>query len=94
MIAFTNNNAIIANGNAAGATASILIDRSDVSFSSGNCILANGATAAVTLTRTMVTQCGTALNPLSGGTIYSYGDNAINFNTSNGTAPTTGGGFR
>jgi hypothetical protein len=93
-ITFANNNAILANGNAAGATASVLIDGSEVSYSSGNCILANGATAQVALSKTMVTQCGTALNPLSGGQIFTYGDNAVNFNTSNGTAPTTAGGFR
>jgi hypothetical protein len=94
VIAFANNNAVLANGNAAGATASIQIDGSNVSYSSGNCILANGATALVTLTKTMVTQCGTALNPLSGGQIFTYGDNEMNFSTSNGTAPTTAGGFR
>jgi hypothetical protein len=95
VIGFMNNNSILANGNAnaAAAPARILIDRSDVSYSSGNCILANGFTATVALTKTMVTQCGTALNPLSSGTIYSYGDNSINFNNSNGTAPSTGGGF-
>jgi hypothetical protein len=95
VVAFTNNNAVLANGNGniAQPGVRILIDRSDVSYSGGNCILANGFTATVTLTKTMVTQCGTALNPLASGTIYSYGDNAINFNTSNGSAPSTGGGF-
>jgi hypothetical protein len=94
VVAFTNNNAVLANGNAAGATVFVLIDRSDVSHSSGNCILANGATAQVALTKAMVTQCGTGLNPSSGGQIFTFGDNAVNFSTSNGTAPTTAGGFR
>jgi hypothetical protein len=92
VIKFQSNNSVIANGNAAGATAQILIDRSDIGYSNGNCILANGATALVALTKTMVTQCGTALNPLSGGQIFTYGDNAVDF--PNGPAPTPAGGLR
>jgi hypothetical protein len=84
VIAFANNNAVLANGNAAGATVSIQIDGSDVAYGSGNCILANGFTASVTLTKTMVTQCGAAINNFANATLYSYGDNAINFNTSLG----------
>jgi hypothetical protein len=93
VISFQTNNGVIADGNAAGAVASVLIDNSAITYSAGNCVMANGATAQVALTKTMVTQCNVALNPLSGGQIFTYGDNAVNFSTSNGTAPTTAGGF-
>jgi hypothetical protein len=94
VIKFQSNNSVIANGNAAGATAQILIDRSDIGYSNGNCILANGATALVTLAKTMVTQCGTGLNPSAGGSIDTYQDNAVHFNAADGPAPAVSGGFR
>jgi hypothetical protein len=94
VIQFQSNNSIIANGNAAGSSSLVLIDRSDIGYSNGNCILANAATALVTLTKTMVTQCATGLNPSAGGSIYTYQDNAIHFNATDGPAPTVAGGFR
>jgi hypothetical protein len=94
VVGFTNNNAVLVNGNAAnGAPARVLMDRSDVSYSSGNCILANGFTAQVFLTKSMVVQCGTAFNELSSGTIFTLGDNAVTFSSSMGTAPSTPGAF-
>jgi len=93
-IGFANNNDVAALGNASGAGARVMIQNSTISHSSANCIWANNATAQIALSKTMVTQCTNALAQTGGGTIFTYGDNAIHFNSSDGSTPVTAGGFR
>jgi hypothetical protein len=94
-VGFQNNNSVLARGNAGGgAPARILIDSSSISYSSGNCVFSFNATATISLTKTQVTQCTQALNSTNGGGLFTYGDNAIHFNTADGNTPTTAGGFR
>jgi hypothetical protein len=92
-VSFMNNNNVNVIGNASGAAARVMLDGVVLSHSAGNCISSNNTTATVAMSKTMVTQCTTALLA-NGGGIFTYGDNAINFNTSNGSTPTTAGGFR
>jgi len=94
-IMFHNNNGINAYTNVSGGpSVTVLLDRVDVSHSSGNGVSANGSAAVLALSKSMVTQTAEALTPVNGGQIFTYGDNDINFNASNGPAPTTAGGYR
>jgi len=66
------------------------IQRSSSNTNGSDGIRADGAGAVVNIGSSMVTQNTTGLNQVNGGIIKSYGNNAVDANTSNsgGGAPT------
>ena len=87
--AFTNSNVINAVGNASGAGVNVILDHVDISHSSGNGVQANGVTARVVLNQCVISQTNTPWNIAGGGTIDSYGNNALRFNTNPGAGALT-----
>jgi hypothetical protein len=79
--------AVSAFSGSAGGTARVFSEDSDIS-SASNGIVANGAKAQIVLNRSSVTGNSLGSNVVGGGTIYSYGNNVLQFNTNNGPAPT------
>jgi hypothetical protein len=71
----------------AGGPVAVFVEHSQVSHNSGNGVLALGATAIVRISDVTITNNGTGVNYLSGGIVYSFGNNAISANTS--TLPPT-----
>jgi hypothetical protein len=72
---------------AAASTTAITVERSSSLLNGGNGILAQGAGAFVLLADSTVMSNVTGLNPASGGSIFSYQDNQLTGNVSDG-APT------
>ena len=79
--------AVSAFSGAGGGNARVSVDDGQL-VNAATGAVANGPAASVVLNRTTVSGTSTALNGTGGGLIYSYGNNAINFNASPGSAPT------
>ena len=75
----------------AGSTTAIVIDHSSSLINGGSGILAQGSGGLVFLTDTTVMSNLTGLSATGGGTIYSYGNNRLTGNASDGVTPVTGG---
>ncbi|WP_102959144.1 hypothetical protein [Mangrovicella endophytica] len=66
----------------------MMLDGVLVANNAGEGVRSVGANSAILIGRSSVTNNGTGLQTASGGTIYSYGTNQVNANTSDGVAPT------
>jgi len=75
----------------AGSIAAIVIDHSSSLINGGSGILAQGSGGLVFLTDTTVMSNVTGLSTAGGGTIYSYGNNRLTGNASDGVTPVTSG---
>jgi hypothetical protein len=75
----------------AGSTTAIVIDHSSSLINGGSGILSQGSGGLVFLTDTTVMSNVTGLSAAGGGTIYSYGNNRLTGNVSDGVTPVTGG---
>ncbi len=75
----------------AGSISAIVIDHSSSLINGGSGILAQGSGGLVFLTDTTVMSNVTGLSTAGGGTIYSYGNNRLTGNASDGVTPMTGG---
>jgi len=67
--------------------ASTVVNGTWSTLNGGSGILAQGSSAFVTLAHSSVTSNNTGLNPTGGGAIFSYGDNHLLGNVSNGPNP-------
>jgi len=87
MASMNGTNGFVAQG---GASVTLDIQRSSSNTNGSDGIRADGAGAVVNIGSSMVTQNTTGLNQVNGGIIKSYGNNAVDANTSNsgGGAPT------
>jgi len=70
-----------------GATAAITVDHSSSLLNGGSGILAQGSGGFVFLTDTTVMSNQTGLSTAGGGGIYSYGNNRLSGNVSDGVTP-------
>jgi hypothetical protein len=75
----------------AGSTTAIVIDHSSSLINGGSGILSQGSGGLVFLTDTTVMSNVTGLSAAGGGAIYSYGNNRLTGNVSDGVTPVTGG---
>ena len=75
----------------AGSITAIVIDHSSSLINGGSGILSQGSGGLVFLTDTTVMSNVTGLSTAGGGTIYSYGNNRLTGNASDGVTPVTGG---
>jgi hypothetical protein len=75
----------------AGSTTAIVIDHSSSLINGGTGILSQGSGGLVFLTDTTVMSNVTGLSAASGGAIFSYGNNRLTGNVSDGSAPATSG---
>ena len=75
----------------AGSTTAIVIDHSSSLINGGSGILSQGSGGLVFLTDTTVMSNVTGLSAAGGGTIFSYGNNRLTGNVSDGVTPVTGG---
>lgn len=79
--------AVSAFSGAGGGNARVWVEDSDlVNAVTGG--VANGALATIVLNRATINGSSTGLSASAGGTIYSYGNSALQFNTNPGTLPT------
>src|SRR5215813_4521243 len=87
MASMNGTNGFVAQG---GASVNLDIQRSSSNTNGSDGIRADGAGAVVNIGSSMVTQNTTGLNQVNGGIVKSYGNNAVDANTSNsgGGAPT------
>ncbi len=74
-----------------GSTTAIVIDHSSSLINGGSGILSQGSGGLVFLTDTTVMSNVTGLSATSGGAIYSYGNNRLTGNASDGVTPVTSG---
>jgi hypothetical protein len=65
---------------------SVAVDHSSSLLNGGNGILAQGSTGFVILTDSTVISNQTGLKSVNGGSIFSYGNNRLNGNVSDGAA--------
>jgi hypothetical protein len=75
----------------AGSTTAIVIDHSSSLINGGSGILSQGSGDLVFLSDTTVMSNLTGLSTAGGGTIYSYGNNRLTGNASDGVTPVTSG---
>ncbi len=75
----------------AGSITAIVIDHSSSLINGGSGILSQGSGGLVFLSDTTVMSNVTGLSAIGGGTIYSYGNNRLTGNASDGVTPVTGG---
>ncbi len=75
----------------AGSITAIVIDHSSSLINGGSGILSQGSGGLVFLSDTTVMSNLTGLSTAGGGTIYSYGNNRLTGNASDGVTPVTGG---
>jgi hypothetical protein len=75
----------------AGSTTAIVIDHSSSLINGGSGILSQGSGGLVFLTDTTVMSNVTGLSAAGGGTIFSYGNNRLTGNVSDGVTPMTSG---
>jgi hypothetical protein len=75
----------------AGSTTAIVIDHSSSLINGGSGILSQGSGGLVFLTDTTVMSNATGLSAAGSGTIYSYGNNRLTGNASDGVTPVTSG---
>jgi hypothetical protein len=87
VLSFHSNNGVTS----VGGTGSVrlILDRVTITNTGINGVTSNGATSSVFMTKSVVTQNAVGLNSVNGGFIFSAGDNAVAFNSSNGTAPSS-----
>lgn len=79
--------AVSALSGAGGGNARVWVEDSDlVNAVTGG--VANGPLATIVLNRATINGSSTGLSAIGGGTIYSYGNSALQFNTVAGTVPT------
>ena len=71
----------------AGGPVAVFVEHSQVSHNGGGGVVASGATAVLRISDVTITNNGTGVNYVSGGIVYSFGNNAIAGNTST-LAPT------
>jgi len=68
------------------ATMRIMVRNSTISgYAAGNGIFAHGGLCTIYVTRSTITQNGTGLNPTSGASLNSFGDNSVAGNATDGT---------
>jgi hypothetical protein len=72
------------------AIAAVVVDHSSSVMNGGSGILAQGSGGLVFLTDTTVLSNHVGLSTAAGGTIFSYGNNRLTGNTSDGVAPAAG----
>ena len=86
IVSNTGANAVTAVSAAGQGQARVVVENSDIT-NSNTAANANGASAFVILNQSQVMGNSVALNTLNGGTVFSYGNNALSFNGSPGVTP-------
>ncbi|WP_194467099.1 hypothetical protein [Bradyrhizobium sp. CCBAU 53340] len=86
-IAYINLTAVSSINTSGTFQSNVLLENSNIQYTSNVAVSANGPSAFLHLRNSAIMNTNTAVSASNGGTVFSYGDNVINFNASAGSTP-------